>query len=201
MRMHTTISLLLSLVLLALPAAGFAGERTLLEPGTSDGEIVHMHPGKVDPSRLPLDSIQDLHTTGTPPEVDLNSWRLVVTREKEELLSLPFRRIIRMETVKKKVLLICPGWFADYAEWEGVPLSELLELAGVEDDYRRIVFHGMDGYSSSFDREEVRENFLYLAHRVNGERLPLEHGFPLRLVAEDVLGGRWVKWVSRIEVR
>jgi sulfoxide reductase catalytic subunit YedY len=160
-----------------------------------------MHPGKVDPSRLPLDSIQDLHTTGTPPEVDLNRWRLVVTREKEELLSLPFRRIIRMETVKKKVLLICPGWFADYAEWEGVPLSELLSLAGVGDEYRRIVFHGMDGYSSSFDREEVRENFLYLAHRVNGECLPLEHGFPLRLVAEDVLGGRWVKWVSRIEVR
>ena len=43
---------------LLLSAVVFAEERVLLEPDTPDGEIIFMHPGKVDPSRLPLDTVE-----------------------------------------------------------------------------------------------------------------------------------------------
>jgi DMSO/TMAO reductase YedYZ molybdopterin-dependent catalytic subunit len=115
-------------------------------------------------------------------------------------LSLSYTDLLKMEMVKKKVILICPGFFVDYVEWEGVPLSEILKKAEIEAGYKKITFHSLDGYSSSFDRKEAENNLLFLAMKVNGEILPKEHGFPVRLVAEDILGGQWVKWVSTIEV-
>ena len=177
-----------------------AQDRVVLEPDTPEREIIHMDPAEVDASRLPLNTVEELRETGTVPDIKIRRWRLTVTREEGEAASFTYRELMEMETLQKKVLLICPGWFADHAEWEGVPLELVLEKAGIGSDYSGIVVHGADGYNAPFSREEVEKGLLFLAYRVNGEDLPLEHGFPVRLVAEDILGGRWVKWVSRIEV-
>ncbi len=186
------------LFMILLPLS--AQDRVVLEPDTPEGEIIHMDPAEVDASRLPLNSVEELRETGTVPDIKIRRWRLTVAREEGEAASFTYRELMEMETVRKKVLLICPGWFADHAEWEGVPLELILENAGIGSDYSRIVVHGSDGYNAPFSREEVERGLLFLAYRVNGEDLPPEHGFPVRLVAEDILGGRWVKWVSRIEV-
>jgi DMSO/TMAO reductase YedYZ molybdopterin-dependent catalytic subunit len=186
-------------LLVAVPL--LAEERVLLDPDTPDSEIIYMHPKDVDPSRLPLDTIEDLHTTGVPPEINVRRWRLLVTRNDEVVASFSYRQLLKMDSVQKKVLLICPAFFADYAEWKGVPLQTVLKEAGIGDDYSEIVFHAEDGYQSIFPKSDVDENFLFLAYSVNGRELPPEHGFPLRLVAENVLGGRWIKWISRIEVK
>ena len=117
-------------------------------------------------------------------------------------LRLSYEELQKLPMVKKKVLLICPGFFADYAEWEGVPLRDILKLAQVE-EYRKILFVGLDNYRAQFSQDELegeRIDLLFLALRVNGETLPLEHGFPARLVAEDFYGGRWVKWIREIVV-
>jgi len=191
---------LVTLVLVALNASG--SERMKLAPDTPDSAIISMHPKEIDPSLLPLDSIENLHTTGRPRQVDIEVWQLEIKGAKvKNPISLSYEELSRMEMVKKKVILICPGVFVDYAEWEGVPLSAILEKAGIEADYGSIIFHGLDGYSSELSWEETQNNLLFLALKVNGETLPREHGFPVRLVAEDILGGRWVKWISSIEVR
>ncbi len=179
-----------------------ASERIKLTPEMSEKEIARLHPKDVEPSLLPLDSIEELHTTGTPQEVNVATWRLKVKGEKvNAFLSLTYEELSQMEMIEKKVILICPGFFVDYAEWEGVPLSTIFEKAKVEEGYETITFYALDGYSSRFSREEVENNLLFLALKVNGETLPKEHGFPVRLVAEDILGGRWVKWISAIGVK
>lgn len=179
-----------------------ASERIKLTPEMSEKEIARLHPKDVEPSLLPLDSIEELHTTGTPQEVNVATWRLRVKGEKVNAsLSLTYEELSQMEMIEKKVILICPGFFVDYAEWEGVPLSTIFENAKVEEGYETITFYALDGYSSRFSREEVENNLLFLALKVNGETLPKEHGFPVRLVAEDILGGRWVKWISAIDVK
>lgn len=179
-----------------------ASERIKLTPEMSEKEIARLHPKDVEPSLLPLDSIEELHTTGTPQEVNVATWRLRVKGEKVNAsLSLTYEELSQMEMIEKKVILICPGFFVDYAEWEGVPLSTIFEKAKVEEDYETITFYALDGYSSRFSREKVENNLLFLALKVNGETLPKEHGFPVRLVAEDILGGRWVKWISAIDVK
>ena len=192
--------ILVTMVLMDLNASG--SERMKLAPDTPDSTIISMHPKEIDPSLLPLDSIENLHTTGRPRQVDIEVWQLEVKGAKvKNPMSLSYQELSQMEMVEKKVILICPGVFVDYAEWEGVPLSAILEEAGIEADYGSIVFYGLDGYSSELSWEETQNSLLFLALKVNGETLPREHGFPVRLVAEDVLGGRWVKWISSIEVR
>ena len=105
-----------------------------------------------------------------------------------------------MNMITQKALLICPNFFADYAEWEGIPLKDILKEAKVSFDYNKVDIKAVDGYRKSFTKEEVDSNLLFLALRVNGEVLPEDHGYPVRLVAVDIYGGDWVKWIDTIEV-
>ena len=50
-----------------------------------------------------------------------------------------------------------------------------------------------------FPISEVQSNQVFLAHSVNGSRLPVKHGFPIRTVAESYYGDDWIKYVYRIE--
>jgi sulfoxide reductase catalytic subunit YedY len=191
-------------ILVVLSGMGLARERVKLPPDTPKSQIIHMNPAEVDASLLPLDPIENLNTTGVPlKDFDLSSWHLEVKgKSVGKELRLSYEELQKLPMVKKKVLLICPGFFADYAEWEGVPLREILKLAEVT-EYQKILFVGLDGYTASFSKEELeggKLDLLFLALRVNGETLPKEHGFPVRLVAEDFYGGRWVKWIREIVV-
>ena len=189
-------------MLIAIAAHAPAQSREKLTADTPKDRIVDMDPAKVDPSDLPLDRVGQLHLTGTPQEVsDLSAWRLSLGgKGLGSPLSLSYAELAALPQVKKRVLLICPGYFADYVEWEGVPLSALLEKGKARPDFINVSFTSYDGYTSRFTREEASSHLLFLAIKVNGETLPTTHGYPVRLVAEDLFGARWVKWLKEIHV-
>ena len=175
-----------------------AQERIKVDSTTPFGKIIMMDPKFVDASALPLTSVESLHSTGTPQSVDLSSWRLTVSgKGVSSPLSLTYDQLSKLPMVKKRVLLICPEFFYDYLEWEGVPLQALLEKAGVG-DYARVVFTSVDGYRSDFKKAEVQTGLIMVALKGNGVPLPVPHGFPARIVAEGVYGGRWVKYLTSI---
>ena len=148
------------------------------------------------------EATKNLHTTGIPQDVNITTWRLRVEGDKIETpLSFSYEDLKKMSMVKKEVTLICPGVFIDYAEWEGVSLSAILDQALVQDGYKEVIVHGLDGYRSYFSPMEIDTNIIFLALKVNGVTLPREHGYPVRVVAEDLAGGKWVKWVDRIEIQ
>lgn len=95
------------------------------------------------------------------------------------------------------------------AEWTGVPLRAVLELAQPEPDVREFGFRGADegevkdaGGRIAFERslpvERAWDDDVLLAHSMNGEPLPPEHGAPLRLVVPGEYGMASVKWLARI---
>ena len=177
-----------------------AQERVMVDSTTPNGKIIMMDPKFVDASALPLTSVESLHSTGTPQSVDLSSWRLAVSGKGVPTpLSLTYDQLSKLPIVKKRVLLICPGFFYDYLEWEGVPLQALLEKAGVR-DYARVVFTSVDRYTGEFTKAEVQTGLIMVAIRDNGVPLPRAHGFPARVVAEGVYGGRWVKYLTAVTV-
>jgi sulfoxide reductase catalytic subunit YedY len=148
------------------------------------------------------EATKNLHTTGIPQDVNIMTWHLRVEGKKiETAYSFSYEDLKKLSMVKKEVTLVCPGVFIDYAEWEGVSLSVILDQAGIQDGYKRIIVHGLDGYRSSFSSEEIDTHIIFLALKVNGVTLPREHGYPVRIVAEDLAGGKWVKWVDRIEIQ
>jgi sulfoxide reductase catalytic subunit YedY len=149
----------------------------------------------------PLDSIADLGLTGSPIDVDVHAWRFQVKGPAlKKPLSLTYDELAAMPRVSRVSLLICPGFFEDVAEWGGVPIAGLLALADASPSWKEIEVTSVDGYPVRFTREEVNTHVVFVALTVNGQVLPKEHGFPARLVAEGIFGGRWVKWITSIEV-
>jgi len=103
----TALIFILSIFLVSLPAALLAKERIKLTPDTPASDIVRMQPDQVDPSLLPVEPIEKINTTGVPPEIDINTWRLEVSGEKvRKPISLSYKDLEAMNMVKKKVLLI-----------------------------------------------------------------------------------------------
>jgi DMSO/TMAO reductase YedYZ molybdopterin-dependent catalytic subunit len=136
-----------------------------------------------------------------PPRVDVSQWRLVLTGAGlGSPVVLTYGELLELPTVKKREHLVCPGLFAYFADWEGVPLSALLEKGKAGTEYSKVTFAALDGYSVSFTREEVESNLLFLALKVYGKTLPPAEGFPVRLVAEGFSGGKWVRWLKEIRV-
>jgi hypothetical protein len=153
MRKLVSIFVTVTVMLAASASILSASDKTILAPDTPDSKIIRMHPAEIDPSLLPLDSIEYLHTTGRPVDVDLSKWRLEINGPAVDTpVFIKYSDLKRMDMIKKKVLLICPGFFADYAEWEGVPLSSILDRANVGDNYKKITFYGMDGLHRTVDK-------------------------------------------------
>jgi DMSO/TMAO reductase YedYZ molybdopterin-dependent catalytic subunit len=92
-------------------------------------------------------------------------------------------------------------------EWTGIPAAALLEEAGLAGDALEVVFTGLDRgveggveqlYERSLSIEEASNGLL--AYACNGEPLPPQHGFPLRLLVPGWYGMTNVKWLRRLTV-
>jgi len=153
-----------------------------------------------DTYKLPVTAVADLHLTGSAPEIDINKYRLVVDGLVNTPLNLDYGAIMRYPTVTQVVLLICPEFFEDNAEWTGVPVSTILREAGAKPGASQVSFYS-GSYEITLPLEKVRQEGVFLAHSVDGQILPKEHGFPLRLVVQGEYGSNWVKWLDRIEIK
>lgn len=91
------------------------------------------------------------------------------------------------------------GWSA-IAEWTGVPLSGILDAAGIQPAARFLTFHALDGGTDSLDMIDALHPQTLLAYGMNGADLPVRHGAPVRLRVERQLGYKSLKYVQRIVV-
>jgi DMSO/TMAO reductase YedYZ molybdopterin-dependent catalytic subunit len=93
------------------------------------------------------------------------------------------------------------------AVWGGVWLKDLLHQSGWTADARHVAFKGFDAplgkaqipFVRSIPMEKALDSTM-LAYEMNGEPLPLEHGFPLRALALGWTGANGVKWLRKITV-
>ena len=93
------------------------------------------------------------------------------------------------------------GGLDRYGAVEGSPPQPMsLDRAGLTEGAETVVFSSPGGYTTSLTIADIEETDPLLAYGVNGERLPDEQGFPLRLVVPDRYGYKWIKWVTGIEV-
>ena len=160
------------------------------------------------------------------PVVDPQAWRLAVDGRVERELSLSLDDLRARPATTLAVTLECAGngraqlsprplsqpWLLEAvgtAEWTGVRVGELLDEAGVSGDAVEVLFGGLDrgvegGEEQSYERSlplaDARREAVLLAYAMNGEPLPPQHGFPLRLVVPGWYGMTSVKWLERITV-
>ncbi|KAJ3572920.1 hypothetical protein NPX13_g4883 [Xylaria arbuscula] len=91
--------------------------------------------------------------------------------------------------------------------WTGVAIGELLRAAMPQRGARYVCFEGADKLPNGYYGTSIKlswaldaERGVMLAHKMNGETLPPDHGKPLRVVIPGQIGGRSVKWLKRIIV-
>ncbi len=160
------------------------------------------------------------------PAVDPAGWALAIGGRVERPLRLDLEEIKSRPSKTLAVTLECAGngrarlsprpmsqpWLTEAvgtAEWTGTPLKSLLDEAQPMDAGGDVVFTGMDRgiqgdieqqYERSLPLTEANRDEVLLAYAINGQPLPPQHGFPLRLIVPGWYGMAHVKWLRGITV-
>jgi len=139
------------------------------------------------------------------PTVDGNSWRLTVVGQVDNPFTLTYQDLLALPMRQQYESLMCisnevGGQYMSNAHWEGIPLMDLLQRAGIKAGATKVVFHAADDYSDSIHLAKALEPTTLLAVRMNGVTLPQGHGFPVRMLIPGIYGMKHCKWLTRIEV-
>jgi DMSO/TMAO reductase YedYZ molybdopterin-dependent catalytic subunit len=147
----------------------------------------------------PATSVPALEGRTTP--VDIDSYVLNVTGLVNNPSALSYAQILTLPSITKKVGIYCPSVTRAADEWTGVPLSTILNVAGLTPDATEIYLIGADGYYTVLTLQTALAVNVFLAYRTNGQELSEERGYPLRLIDGGSDGQDWVRWVTNIEVK
>lgn len=197
------LGLVITTVRFTLKKAWAQTKRFIVSRNTDLSSLRNKDPATLDTRNLevlPLDAFDTMGLSNHP--VHMPSWRLIVEGNVAVPTRLPYTEIIKLPSIERNVLLICPGVFVNHGKWKGISLMTVLDLAQMEADTTHIAVYGPQGTREKVERfpiTDVRSDKVFLAYQVNGQKLPQRHGFPLRIVAEDYYGDDWVKYVYRIE--
>jgi len=208
-------------------ALGAAGRRMLeTRPGgeSGTGQVPPLpHPAQTAP---PLPANAELAVSGiTPlvvanddfyridtallvPRVDVTSWRLHVTGMVDREVVLSYDDLRAMPQLEQYVTIACVSnkvgdHLVGNARWQGVRLRSVLAQAGVHAGATQIVGRSVDDFTVGFPTEWAmdpsREPMIAIG--MNGVPLPLEHGFPARLIVPGLFGYvSATKWLAEIEL-
>src|ERR1019366_10371207 len=167
-----------------------------------------------------------IRSHGSCPIVKQDDYRLFVNGMVRQSLEFSLTDLLtRFEQQTITATLVCAGsrrnelaalhplsgqvlWDADpisTATWRGVRLSDILQMAGIEEEARYVAFCGLDeaheegeriSFGSSVRLQKALSPEVLLAHTMNGTPLTPEHGFPLRVLLPGYIAARSVKWVQ-----
>ena len=140
------------------------------------------------------------------PQVQVDDWSLTVSGMVDTPIELTFEQLLARDLDEYDITLTCVsnevgGQLMGTARWLGVRLDDLLDEAGVSPDADQVVGRSVDGYTCGFPTEVLDGRDALVAVGMNGEPLPLEHGFPARLIVPGLYGYvSATKWLTEIEL-
>lgn len=148
-----------------------------------------------------------IDTALSVPEINADDWELRVHGLVEQEVTLTFQDLLDADLIESHVTLTCVsnpvgGNLAGNAKWLGLPLREVLARARPKDGADMVLSRSIDGFSASTPLEVLQDGRdAMLAIGMNGEPLPLEHGYPVRMVVPGLYGFvSATKWVVDLEV-
>jgi len=159
------------------------------------------------PFITPNDRFYRIDTALTAPQVPTDSYTLRIKGMVDNELELSFDDLLRREMIERDITLTCVsnevgGKLAGTARWLGTRLDALLREAGVQPGADQVVGRSVDGFECGFPIEAARDGRdAMVAIGMNGEPLPIEHGFPARLIVPGLYGFvSATKWLTEIEL-
>lgn len=161
----------------------------------------------ISPWATPNGEFYRIDTALVVPFVDPATWSLKVTGQVDREITLTFDELLAKPLRELDVTLACVsnevgGDLVGNARWLGWPVRELLAQAGVRPGADMVLSRSVDGFTASTPLEALSDaRGALLAIGMNGEPLPPEHGFPVRLVVPGLYGYvSATKWVTELKV-
>lgn len=196
---------------LANRSAAEAARQKVSLPAAKDNPVRPADQGSglegLSPYITPNNTFYRIDTALVTPQVDPAAWTLQVTGMVDRPFELSFQQLLNTPMVKETVTLSCVsnevgGDLVGNAEWQGVPLKDLLDQAGVQPGATQVVGTSVDGFTAGFPTAAIYDGRVALvAVGMNGEPLPVNHGFPVRLVVAGLYGYvSAVKWLKEIRL-
>ncbi|HJM88684.1 MAG TPA: molybdopterin-dependent oxidoreductase [Dehalococcoidia bacterium] len=206
----------------AAPAPSSASVATISEPSA----VATLAPPAESPTQvavaepMPDFDVEGLSTLITPnhefyridtalilPRINTDDWRLRISGMVDQPFELTFAELLAMPAQEEAITLACVsnevgGDLIGNAVWLGIPLADLLARAGVQAGATQIVARSVDGFTVGIPTElalDGRASMVALG--MNGEPLPLDHGFPARMIIPGLYGYvSATKWLAEIEL-
>jgi DMSO/TMAO reductase YedYZ molybdopterin-dependent catalytic subunit len=189
-RFYLVIAILVALVVGAIVYMAIGNETPKAKVGLPGG-------GKADVT--PTDQMR-VRTAESQPKIDPVSYRLTVEGLVDTPLSLTLDDIKALPAEERYVKLPCVEGWTEAGVWKGPRLAAVLDRAGVKKEAENVVFTSPGGYTTSLTLADIKATDPLLAYGVNGDQLPEDQGYPVRLVVPDRLGYKWIKWVTGIKL-
>jgi len=189
-----------------------AGQRAdLVLPPAPDTEAVpsggNLGIAGQPPFITPNSDFYRIDTALLVPQVSPDHWRLKVHGMVDHELELSFADLLKRPLIERDVTLSCVsnevgGNLVGNAVWRGARLDDLLREAGVHPDATQLFSTSVDGFTCGTPVAAVmdgRDAMLVVA--MNGEPLPIKHGFPVRMVVPGLYGYvSATKWVEDLKL-
>ncbi|MGZ8600051.1 MAG: molybdopterin-dependent oxidoreductase [Actinomycetota bacterium] len=170
---------------------------------TQEGASV---PG-LGPFVTPNDRFYRVDTALVVPGVMAEDWRFRVHGMVERELTLDYEQLLARPLIERDITLACVsnpvgGEYIGNARWVGAPLKDILEEAGVRPGADQIVTRSVDGFTVGTPTAVATDGRdAMLAVAMNGEPLPIEHGFPVRMIVPGLYGYvSATKWLVDMEL-
>ncbi len=161
----------------------------------------------VEPFQVPTNDFYRIDTALSVPQVPRESWSLRVHGMVDNELKISFDELIARPTIERHITLSCVsnevgGGLVGNALFQGVLMSDILNEAGIQDGATQVVSRSIDGWNCGSPTSAIMDGRdAMLAFGMNGEPLPAEHGYPVRLVVPGLYGYvSATKWVTDIEL-
>ncbi|WP_459548543.1 molybdopterin-dependent oxidoreductase [Nocardia sp. X0981] len=155
----------------------------------------------------PNDAFYRIDTALRVPAVASTDWRLRIHGMVERDIEFGMADLLRRPAVEKTITLTCVsnevgGDLVGNARWIGYPLAELLAEAGIRPDADMVLSTSADGFTAGTPVAAMTDGRdALLAVGMNGAPLPIEHGYPARLVVPGLYGYvSATKWVVDLEL-
>ncbi len=166
-----------------------------------------LHVPGLGPFLTPNDRFYRVDTALFVPAVDAAGWQLHIHGAVEHEVTIDFAQLLARPLIERDITLTCVsnpvgGPYIGNARWIGAPLKDLLDEAGVRPGASQIVSRSADGFTvGTPTRIALDGRDAMLAVAMNGEPLPLAHGFPVRMIVPGLYGYvSATKWLVDIEL-
>jgi len=146
-------------------------------------------------------------TTLVAPQLSSEDWRLRIHGRVEKELTLTWEELLKRPMIERYITLACVsndvgGQLIGNAKWQGVRVSDLLDEARPQAGADQVVSRSIDGFTAGTPTAVLRDGRdAMLAIAMNGEPLPIKHGFPVRMVVPGLYGYvSATKWITELEL-